>query len=123
MPSLVFIRRVECVYIDAILHVFLNAYIICICIWHNISIYGRLLTSTCVYDCMCVVQLFRCIKASHILISAEGNACLTGLRHCLSMMSNGSRIKAVHDFPKYYVYALNWASRELLEQVDESLGS
>lgn len=58
----------------------------------------------------------RCIKASHILISADGNACLTGLRHCLSMMSHGSRMKVVHDFPKFYIYALNWASRELLEQ-------
>lgn len=60
--------------------------------------------------------IHRCIKASHILINGDGTVCLSGLRHCLSMMRDGCRMKVVHDFPKFYVYALNWASRELLEQ-------
>ena len=33
------------------------------------------------------------------------------------MHLHGQRRKAVHDFPDFYVHSLNWASRELLEQV------
>jgi STE20-related kinase adapter protein alpha len=60
--------------------------------------------------------IHRSVKASHILIGADGNVCLSGLRHCHCMMSNGCRLRTVHDFPEFYVNSLNWASRELLEQ-------
>ena len=57
------------------------------------------------------------IKASHILVQADGGVRLSGFRHCLSMTLHGQRRKSVHDFPDFYVHSLNWASRELLEQV------
>ena len=57
------------------------------------------------------------IRASHVLVQADGNVRLSGFRHCLSMTLHGQRLKSVHDFPDYYIHALNWASRELLEQV------
>ena len=56
------------------------------------------------------------IKASHILVQADGGVRLSGFRHCLSMTLHGQRRKSVHDFPDFYVHSLNWASRELLEQ-------
>jgi len=63
------------------------------------------------------------IRASHILVQADGSVRLSGFRHCFSMTLHGRRQKYVHDFPDYYVHSLNWASRELLEQVlvDDSL--
>jgi len=60
------------------------------------------------------------IKASHILVQADGTARLSGFRHCLCMTLHGLRRKSVHDFPDFYVHSLNWASRELLEQVCSS---
>jgi len=57
------------------------------------------------------------IKASHILVQADGSVHLSGFRHSLSMTFRGQRQKSVHDFPDFYVNSLNWASRELLEQV------
>jgi STE20-related kinase adapter protein alpha len=61
-------------------------------------------------------KIHRDIKASHILVQSDGSVCLSGLRHVLSMISHGRRLKVVHDFPDHYVHSLNWASREMLEQ-------
>jgi len=61
------------------------------------------------------------IKASHILVQADGGVRLSGFRHCLSMTLHGQRRQSVHDFPDFYVHSLNWASRELLEQVCRSV--
>ena len=65
---------------------------------------------------MCI-SVGRSVRASHILISAEGHVCLSGLRFSYSMLQSGKRSKVVHDFPENYVNSLLWASPELLEQV------
>jgi len=57
------------------------------------------------------------IKASHALVQVDGTVRLSGFRHSLSMTLHGQRKKFVHDFPDFYIHSLNWASRELLEQV------
>jgi len=54
-------------------------------------------------------------------VQVDGSVRLSGFRHCLSMTFHGQRKKSVHDFPDFYVHSLNWASRELLEQVYSSL--
>ena len=54
-------------------------------------------------------------------MQADGTVRLSGFRHCLNMTLHGLRRKAVHDFPDFYVHSLNWASRELLEQVRSSV--
>lgn len=59
----------------------------------------------------------RSVKASHILISADGKAYLSGLRSNLSMISHGQRQRVVHDFPKYSIKVLPWLSPEVLQQV------
>lgn len=59
----------------------------------------------------------RSVKASHILISADGKVYLSGLRSNLSMISHGQRQRVVHDFPKYSVKVLPWLSPEVLQQV------
>ncbi|XP_053115015.1 STE20-related kinase adapter protein alpha isoform X2 [Hemicordylus capensis] len=58
----------------------------------------------------------RSVKASHILISADGKVYLSGLRSNLSMISHGQRLKVVHDFPKYSIKVLPWLSPEVLQQ-------
>ena len=50
-------------------------------------------------------------------MQADGSVRLSGFRHSLSMTLHGQRRQSVHDFPDFYVHSLNWASRELLEQV------
>ena len=35
-----------------------------------------------------------------------------------SMVKDGKRMKTVHNFPEYYTENLNWASPELLQQVN-----
>lgn len=59
----------------------------------------------------------RSVKASHVLISADGKVYLSGLRSSLSMISHGQRLKVVHDFPKYSIKVLPWLSPEVLQQV------
>jgi len=66
----------------------------------------------CMYNAACSD-----IKASHIMVQVDGSVRLSGFRHSLSMTFHGQRQKAVHDFPDFYIHSLNWASRELLEQV------
>lgn len=60
--------------------------------------------------------IHRAVRASHILISATGHVCLSGMRHSCSMLSTGKRARAIHDFPDHYIRSLLWASPELLEQ-------
>lgn len=60
--------------------------------------------------------IHRSLKSSHVLIGSDGHICLSGLRHCCSMIENGIRRKNLHDFPKFYTASLNSASREILEQ-------
>lgn len=59
----------------------------------------------------------RSVKASHVLISADGKVYLSGLRSNLSMISHGQRQRVVHDFPKYSIKVLPWLSPEVLQQV------
>ncbi|XP_043911138.1 STE20-related kinase adapter protein alpha isoform X2 [Protopterus annectens] len=58
----------------------------------------------------------RSVKASHILISADGQVYLSGLRSIFSMISHGQRLRVVHDFPKYSAKVLPWLSPEVLQQ-------
>ncbi|XP_061432655.1 STE20-related kinase adapter protein alpha [Lethenteron reissneri] len=58
----------------------------------------------------------RSVKASHVLVSADGRVCLTGLRSALSMILDGHRLRAVHTFPRHSVGTLPWLSPELLQQ-------
>lgn len=61
--------------------------------------------------------LCRSVKASHVLISADGQVCLSGLRSIFSLIRHGQRAKVVHDFPQYSVKVLPWLSPEVLQQV------
>ncbi|KAI5712089.1 STE20-related kinase adapter protein alpha-like [Diaphorina citri] len=57
--------------------------------------------------------IHRAVKASHILISHNGKACLSGLRY---MCPFSPTKKKVHLFPPSTAYNLNWLSPEVLEQ-------
>lgn len=57
--------------------------------------------------------IHRAIKARHILVHADGHACLTGLRY---MCFKGYCADKVYEFPLSAVHNLNWLSPELLEQ-------
>lgn len=58
----------------------------------------------------------RSVKASHVLISADGQVCMSGLRSIFSLIRHGQRAKVVHDFPRYSVKVLPWLSPEVLQQ-------
>ncbi|KAL3287179.1 hypothetical protein HHI36_001658 [Cryptolaemus montrouzieri] len=60
--------------------------------------------------------IHRAIRASHILISASGNACLSGFRYACALVNNGKWQKAIHSFPLSTRPNLKWLSPELLEQ-------
>lgn len=62
----------------------------------------------------------RSVKASHVLISAEGQVCMSGLRSIFSLIRHGQRARVVHDFPQYSVKVLPWLSPEVLQQVFHS---
>lgn len=59
----------------------------------------------------------RSVKASHVLISADGQVCMSGLRSIFSLIRHGQRARVVHDFPQYSVKVLPWLSPEVLQQV------
>ncbi|KAG7272650.1 hypothetical protein CRUP_008478 [Coryphaenoides rupestris] len=58
----------------------------------------------------------RSVKASHVLIAADGQVCMSGLRSIFSLIRHGQRAKVVHDFPRYSVKVLPWLSPEVLQQ-------
>lgn len=64
-----------------------------------------------------VFVVCRSVKASHVLISADGQVCMSGLRSIFSLIRHGQRAKVVHDFPQYSVKVLPWLSPEVLQQV------
>lgn len=58
----------------------------------------------------------RSVKASHVLISADGQVFLSGLRSIFSLIRHGQRTRVVHNFPQYSVKVLPWLSPEVLQQ-------
>ncbi|XP_075219302.1 STE20-related kinase adapter protein alpha-like isoform X2 [Lycorma delicatula] len=60
--------------------------------------------------------IHRAVRASHILVSADGRARLSGLRYACRLMNNGKVVKQVHSFPCTTLPNLNWLSPELLAQ-------
>uniref|UniRef100_A0A3P9H781 STE20-related kinase adapter protein alpha n=2 Tax=Oryzias latipes TaxID=8090 RepID=A0A3P9H781_ORYLA len=58
----------------------------------------------------------RSVKASHVLISADGQVCMSGLRSIFSLIRHGQRAKVVHDFPQFSIKVLPWLSPEVLQQ-------
>ncbi|XP_021414137.1 STE20-related kinase adapter protein alpha isoform X1 [Oncorhynchus mykiss] len=58
----------------------------------------------------------RSVKASHVLISVDGQVCMSGLRSIISLISHGQRARVVHDFPQYSIKVLPWLSPEVLQQ-------
>lgn len=60
--------------------------------------------------------IHRALRASHILISATGSACLTGLRYACPIVEHGKWQKQIHSFPASTARNLNWLSPEVLEQ-------
>ncbi|XP_044739350.1 STE20-related kinase adapter protein alpha [Chrysoperla carnea] len=60
--------------------------------------------------------IHRAIRASHILVSSTGQACLTGFRYACQIVENGKWQKRIHSFPNSTANNLNWLSPEVLEQ-------
>ncbi|KAI8778188.1 STE20-related kinase adapter protein alpha-like isoform X1 [Biomphalaria glabrata] len=60
--------------------------------------------------------IHRGIKASHVLISKNGQVCLTGLHNSYNTIQNGKKLRKVHDFPIHSVDCLQSFSPELLHQ-------
>ncbi|XP_056607174.1 STE20-related kinase adapter protein beta isoform X3 [Triplophysa dalaica] len=58
----------------------------------------------------------RGVKASHVLLSAEGRVCLSGLQSVYSLMKDGKRTRVVYDMPQHSPSLLPWLSPELLRQ-------
>ncbi|XP_037111855.1 STE20-related kinase adapter protein alpha isoform X2 [Syngnathus acus] len=58
----------------------------------------------------------RSVKASHVLIAADGQVRMSGLRSIFSLIRHGRRAKVVHDFPQNSVKVLPWLSPEVLQQ-------
>ncbi|XP_046743172.1 STE20-related kinase adapter protein alpha [Diprion similis] len=60
--------------------------------------------------------IHRAIKASHILISTSGQACLSGMRYACEIVRHGKWQRNIHSFPKSTANNLKWLSPELLQQ-------
>ncbi|XP_077398292.1 STE20-related kinase adapter protein alpha isoform X2 [Festucalex cinctus] len=58
----------------------------------------------------------RSVKASHVLIAADGQVRMSGLRSIFSLIRHGQRAKVVHDFPQNSNKVLPWLSPEVLQQ-------
>jgi STE20-related kinase adapter protein alpha len=52
-----------------------------------------------------------------VLISVDGQVCMSGLRSIISLIRHGQRARVVHDFPQYSIKVLPWLSPEVLQQV------
>lgn len=59
---------------------------------------------------------YRAVKASHILISADGRAYLSGLKYACQIVQHGRWQRQIHAFPSSTLKNLNWLSPEVLEQ-------
>lgn len=70
-----------------------------------------------VFHMIHVCLIYRGIKASHVLISKNGQVCLTGLHNSYNTIQNGKKLRKVHDFPIHSVDCLQSFSPELLHQV------
>ncbi|BES88654.1 STYKc [Nesidiocoris tenuis] len=61
--------------------------------------------------------IHRAVRGSHVLISAEGNVVLTGLRYACPVISAGRWQKKMHSYPASIMAPnVNWLSPELLKQ-------
>ncbi|KAF4078873.1 hypothetical protein AMELA_G00186500 [Ameiurus melas] len=60
--------------------------------------------------------IHRGVKASHVLLSAGGHVCLSGLQCVYSLMRDGRRMEVVFDMPQHTPSLLPWLSPELLRQ-------
>ncbi|XP_041372078.1 STE20-related kinase adapter protein alpha-like isoform X1 [Gigantopelta aegis] len=60
--------------------------------------------------------IHRGIKASHVLIAANGKICLSGMQMAYSMIQDGRWLHTVHDYPSHAIPCLQWFSPEILEQ-------
>ncbi|XP_058257887.1 STE20-related kinase adapter protein beta isoform X3 [Hemibagrus wyckioides] len=60
--------------------------------------------------------IHRGVKASHVLLSAGGHVCLSGLQCVYSLMRDGKRMEVVFDMPQHTPSLLPWLSPELLRQ-------
>ncbi|KAI5109447.1 STE20-related kinase adapter protein beta, partial [Silurus meridionalis] len=60
--------------------------------------------------------IHRGVKASHVLLSAGGHVCLSGLECVYSLMRDGKRMEVVFDMPQHKPSLLPWLSPELLRQ-------
>lgn len=81
-------------------------------------------------DVLCALEyihslgyVHRSVKASHILVSQSGRACLSGLRTSCSMIRHGVRLKKIHDFPRSQIETnMYWLAPEILGQSLEGYG-
>ncbi|OXU26387.1 hypothetical protein TSAR_013421 [Trichomalopsis sarcophagae] len=60
--------------------------------------------------------IHRALRASHILISGSGQACICGMRYSCEMFKSGKWQRTIFDFPKSSINNLKWLSPELLQQ-------
>lgn len=56
------------------------------------------------------------MRASHILISAQGQACICGLRYSCEVVNSGKWQRTIFSFPKSSTNNLKWLSPEVLQQ-------
>ncbi|XP_013415127.1 STE20-related kinase adapter protein alpha isoform X1 [Lingula anatina] len=60
--------------------------------------------------------IHRGIRASHILVSANGQVRLSGMRYMLDTIVGGAKEHVVHDYPTTAIKSLHWMAPEILEQ-------
>uniref|UniRef100_A0A5S6Q0D7 Protein kinase domain-containing protein n=1 Tax=Trichuris muris TaxID=70415 RepID=A0A5S6Q0D7_TRIMR len=60
--------------------------------------------------------MHRTIRSSHILLSSNGSACLSGFRLAASVVSESRRLHSLHDFDANFKTSLLWLAPEVLQQ-------
>jgi len=65
----------------------------------------------------------RGLKASHILVSSEGQVKLSGHRNVCSCMDPSGKIIKIHDYPTHDTSYLPWLSPEILQQNMDGYGA